>query len=136
MPRPSRNNIYESVIRRMVTVALEEQEMDFSRDHASDSDQQLLAYIRQQAAVLGYTPRYKEIIGWKLIEERFGSWGCALERAGLRIHTSCSVSKLPRIQMEVEKQKELYRKKKAEKKLKAQQRIKEQNMKMKQKEQV
>ena len=136
MPRPSRNDIYESVIRRMVNQALEEQEMIFAGDHALDTDEQLLSYIRQQATALGYTPRYKEIIGWKMIEERFGSWGCALERAGLRVCTSCSVSKLPRIQMEVEKQKELYRKKKAEKKLKAQQRLQEQNMKKKQNENV
>ena len=64
MPRPTRNEIYESVIRKMVMKALEEQELQFTRDHAFDSDEQLLDYIRQQAYVFHYAPRYKEIIGW------------------------------------------------------------------------
>lgn len=127
MPKPSRNDIYESVIRRMVAQALEDQERNFSRDHAFDSDEQLIAYIREQAETLHYAPREKEIIGWKLIIERFGTWGQAIEKAGLRISSSCPVSKLPRIQKEVEKQKEVYRQKKAEKKIRAQQRLKEQN---------
>lgn len=136
MPKPSRNDIYESVIRRMVAQALEDQERNFSRDHAFDSDEQLIAYIREQAETLHYAPREKEIIGWKLIIERFGTWGQAIEKAGLRISSSCPVSKLPRIQKEVEKQKEVYRQKKAEKKIRAQQRLKEQNEKKKQKTKV
>lgn len=115
MPKPSRNDIYESVIRRMVAQALEDQERNFSRDHAFDSDEQLIAYIREQAETLHYAPREKEIIGWKLIIERFGTWGQAIEKAGLRISSSCPVSKLPRIQKEVEKQKEVYRQKKRRK---------------------
>ena len=122
MPRPSRNEIYESVIRKMVMQALEEQELQFTRDHAFDSDEQLLDYIREYAFVFHYAPRYKEIIGWKLICERFGSWGAAIEKAGLHLSSSCSVEKLPRIQEEVRKQKELYRQKKAEKKLLSEQR--------------
>lgn len=122
MPKPTRNEIYEAVIRRMVQQALDEQEQNFTKDHISDSDEQLLTYIREQAEILHYTPRYKEIIGWKLITERFGSWGSAIESAGLHIRFRCPVDKLPRIQQEVEKQKELYRQKKAEKKLLSQQR--------------
>ena len=133
MARPVRNDIYESVIRRMVTQALDEQERSFSEEHAFDSDEQLLAYIREQAEILHYTPREKEIIGWKLITERFGGWSQAMEKAGLCISANCPVNKLPRFQKEVEKQKEVYRQKKAEKKLRAQQRVKEQNEKRKQK---
>ena len=117
MPRPSRNEIYESVIRKMVMQALEEQEQQFTRDHAFDSDEQLLDYIREYAFAFHYAPRYKEIIGWKLITERFGSWGIAIEKAGLHLSSSCPVERLPRIQEEVRKQKELYRQRKAEKKL-------------------
>jgi len=117
MPSPTRNEIYESVIRKKVMQALDEQELQFTRDHAFDSDEQLLDYIREHARVFHYAPRYKEIIGWKLICERFGSWGAAIEKAGLHLSSSCSVEKLPRIQEEVRKQKELYRQKKAEKKL-------------------
>lgn len=122
MPRPSRNEIYDAVIRKMVQQALEEQERNFIRDHASDSDEQLIIYIKEQASILCYTPRYKEIIGWQLMEQRFGSWEEALKKADLRICTSCAVNKLPRIQQEVERQKVLYRQKKAEKKQLSQQR--------------
>ena len=129
MPRPTRNEIYDAVIRKMVQQALEAQEQDFSMKHADDSDEQLIQYIKEQSAVLGYTPRYKEIIGWQLIELRFGSWEGALRKADLRICTSCSVNKLPRIQQEVERQKAIYRQKKAEKKERSTQRRIEQEQK-------
>ena len=129
MPRPTRNEIYDAVIRKMVQQALEAQEQSFIWDHASDSEEQLIAYIKEQAAILCYTPRYKEIIGWQLMEQRFGSWEEALRRADLRICTSCAVNKLPRIQQEVERQKALYRMKKAEKKEKSLQRRMEQEQK-------
>ena len=122
MPRPTRNEIYDAVIRKMVLQALEAQEQDFIRDHASDSDEQLISYIKEQTAVLGYTPRYKEIIGWQLMELRFGSWEEALKKANLRICSGCAVNKLPRIQQEVERQKVIYRQRKAEKKERSQQR--------------
>lgn len=122
MPRPTRNEIYESVIRKMVMQELERQELDFTRDHTFDSDEQLLTYLREQAELLHYAPRYKEIIGWKLITGRFGSWGAAIEKAGLHINSSCPVEKLPRIRQEIKKQKELYRQKKAEKRLLSEQR--------------
>ena len=124
MPRPTRNEIYESVIRKMVTQVLEDQELQFTRDHAVDTDEQLLDYIREYAAVFHYAPRYKEIIGWKLMKERFGSWGAAIEKAGLHL-------RLPRIQEEVRKQKELYRQRKAEKKILSEQRRLQQEAKQK-----
>jgi hypothetical protein len=129
MPRPTRNEIYDAVIRKMVLQALEEQEQGFIRDHASDSDEQLLNYIKEQAAILCYTPRYKEIIGWQLIEQRFGSWENALRKANLRICSSCAVNKLPRIQQELERQKAIYRQRKAEKKEKSFRRRMEQEQK-------
>ena len=36
MPRPTRNEIYEAVIRKMVMQALDDQELQFTRDHAFD----------------------------------------------------------------------------------------------------
>lgn len=130
MPRPTRNEIYEAVIRKMVTQVLEDQEMQFTRDHAFDTDEQLLDYIRKYAEIFYYAPRYKEIIGWKLISERFGSWGAAIEKAGLHLSSSCPTEKLPRIQEEVRKQKELYRQKKAEKKILSEQRRLQQEAKL------
>ena len=132
MPAPSRNEIYEAVIRKMVTQALEEQENAFEQAHEQDSDESLFLYLQEHTKVLGYAPRYKEIIGWRLLEQRFGGWNEALQRAGLTPSQRCPVTKLPRIIAETEKQQELYRQKKAEKKLKNKQRMEAQAKKRKQ----
>ena len=131
MPTPSRNDIYEAVIRKMVNQALEEQEDAFEQIHRSDPEDALVAYLQHCAEVLGYSPRYKEIVGWRLLEQRFGSWSDALQRAGLPPAARCPVTKLPRILEETEKQKELYRRKKAEKKLRNRQRMESQERKKK-----
>jgi DNA-directed RNA polymerase subunit RPC12/RpoP len=70
-------------------------------------------------------------IGWRLLEQRFGGWNEALQKAGLIPAPKCPVTKLPRILEETEKQKELYRQKKAEKKLKNKQRMEAQARKRK-----
>ena len=126
MPTSRRTEIYEAVIRKMVTQALEAQEEKFEREHMEDSADMLLGYLRGCAAELGYVPRYKEVVGWRLIELRFGSWNVALQLAGLPAAARCPANQLPRILVETEKQKELYRRRKAEKKQKSLQRMKEQ----------
>lgn len=131
MPTPSRNDIYEAVIRKMVTQALEEQEDLFEQEHAQDSDGMLLAYLHLCASELGYSPRYKEVIGWRLLEQRFGGWNAALQQAELVPAVRCPVTKIPRIIEETEKQKEIYRQRKAEKKLRNRQRLQEQERKKK-----
>lgn len=131
MPTPSRNDIYEAVIRKMVTQALEEQEDLFEQEHAQDSDAMLLAYLHLCASELGYSPRYKEVIGWRLLEQRFGGWNASLQQAGLVPAVRCPVTKLPRIQEEADKQKEIYRQRKAEKKLRNRQRMEGQERKQK-----
>lgn len=117
MAYPGRQSIYEATIRRMVQGALKQQEEDFLLQHRTDTDEQLLLYLRSWAARLHHTPQPVEVVGEQLMEERFGSW----ERA-------CSLAKLPpprtgnpkkpfaRVLEETEKQKELYRLHKAEKK--------------------
>ena len=131
MPTPSRNDIYEAVIRKMVNQALEEQEERFEEIHGKDTDEALILYLQDRARELGYSPRYKEIIGWELLEQRFGGWNEALQKAGLIPAPKCPVTKLPWILEETEKQKELYRQKKAEKKLKNKQRMEAQARKRK-----
>lgn len=116
MPTPSRNDIYEAVIRKMVTQALEEQETIFEQNHGQDTDEGLILYLWGCAQDLGYSPRYKEVIGWRLLEQRFGGWNAALQQAELAPGVRCPVTKIPRIIEETEKQKEIYRQRKAEKK--------------------
>ena len=122
MPTPSRNDIYEAVIRKMVNQALEDQEDAFEQIHRSDPEDALVAYLHHCAEVLGYSPRYKEIPGWRLYEQRFGTWNEAITAAGLPTCGKCVLTKLPRYLEEVEKQKKCYRQRKAEKKLLAEQR--------------
>ena len=126
MPTPTRNEIYDAVIRRMVTEALASQEDAFAQTHSQDSDEQLLDYLRHCAEELGHSPGYKEVIGWRLLEQRFGSWREALQKAGLSPAEPCPVTKLPRIIEITQQQKEEYRRKKADKKRRAQRRRREQ----------
>ena len=50
MAYPGRHNIYEAAIRRMVQQALQQQEESFREQHESDTDQQLLLYLRAAQA--------------------------------------------------------------------------------------
>ena len=131
MPAPSRNEIYEAVIRKMVNQALEEQEDVFEQDHGQETDAELCLYLRECAGVLGYSPRYKEVMGWRMLEGRFGGWSEALKAAGLAPAGKCPVTKLPRILEETERQKEIYRQRKAEKKRKNKERMEAQEKKKK-----
>lgn len=133
MPNPSRNEIYDAVIRRMVSDALQEQEDRFSLEHAADTDEQLALYLLKCAEELGHTPWPREIAGGAMIRDRFGSWEAALKKAVLPPpSTPDRVSGFVRIQEETERQKLLYREKKIAKKERAQQRMKTQKNRKKQ----
>ena len=132
MAYPGRQNIYDATIRRMVQDSLDQQEQVFRQQHESDTDEQLLAYLRVCAIRLHHTPWPGEILGGSFIQERFGSWNRALIQAKLPApRTANQMKSFARIQTETEKQKELYRQKKAEKKLRSQQRIQDQLKKQK-----
>ena len=122
MPAPSRDEIYRAVIRKMVTKALEDEELAFEQAHGGDTGQELLLLLQQQAEMLGHSPKYREIPGWRLYEQRFGSWNQALTAAGLSPCGKCALTKLPRYLEAEKRQKELYRQRKAVKKLLAEQR--------------
>jgi len=113
-----RKNIYEGAIRKMVTLALEAREEEFRKEHGSDPDGQLIAYLRLCAAKLQHTPWPLEILGGSVIAERFGSWENALKAAGLpRPLEENKPANFRRVQQEEARQKEIYRQRKAEKKL-------------------
>ena len=58
---------------------------EFIREHGGDSDEQLVAYLRQCARALGHTPYRGEVKGSEFIKERFGGWSVALVVAGLEL---------------------------------------------------
>ena len=135
MAYPGRQNIYEATIRRMVQEALEQQEQEFRQQHESDTDEQLLAYLRGWAIRKNHTPWPGEIIGGKYIQERFGSWNRALLLARLpEPRTENQTKSFARVQEETKKQKELYRQRKVEKKELANQKRLRQEAKKKQSE--
>ena len=63
--------------------SLEQQEKQFSVDHKNDTDEQLLAYLRDFTAKMGHTPNPGEIIGGQYLFRRFGDWENAVRAAGL-----------------------------------------------------
>lgn len=132
MPNPSRNEIYDAVIRRMVGQALQEQEERFAQEHGEDTEEQLAMYLRQCAEELGHTPWPREIIGGNMLKARFGSWENAVEAARLPPpNTPDRLSEFARIREETERQKLLYREKKRAKKAYNQRRMKAQKEKQK-----
>ena len=134
MAYPGRKNIYEATIRRMVQESLAQQEQDFREQHVSDTDEQLLTYLRSWAIRLNHTPWPGEIVGGSFIQERFGTWNRALAMARLPMPGTANRSQsFVRVQEETEKQKERYRQRKAEKKELANQRRIQQEAKKKQK---
>ena len=132
MGYPGRQNIYEAAIRRMVQQALEQQEQQFREQHKSDTDAELIMYLRACAIRLHHTPWPGEIVGGSLILERIGSWDRAVLLARLPAPRGANQQKsFEHYREETERQKEIYRRKKAEKKVLAQQRIAQQGTKKK-----
>ena len=125
-----RNNIYEATIRRMVTQALDLQEQQFRDTHREDTDEQLLAYVCQWAALLGHTPWPREIVGGEFVEQRFGSWKAVVSKAKLPCPSiPDNPSHFARFREERARQALVYRQRKAEKKQRARQRQAQQNKK-------
>ena len=130
MAYPGRQNIYNAVIRKMVTEALGQEEQEFRTVHQCDSDAELLQYLRSCAQQLHHTPWPREIIGGSFLVERFGSWKRALILAKLpEPVTDDKVTTFLRVRKETERQKEIYKQRKAEKKLQSAKRRAEQERK-------
>ena len=114
---PDRQVIYQATIRRMVEESLQEKEAYFVSEHASDTDAQLAAYLRQCAAGLGHTPHAKEIVGWQYILASFGTLEKAIYMAQLLLpSTPKTPSKFRLVLDEYEIQQKIYRQKKEDKK--------------------
>lgn len=127
MPKPTRNQIYDAVIRRMVNEAMEEKELAFAQAHGADGEEVLLGVIIGAANALGHSPWPEEFIGGRVIEQRFGSWEEALRRAGLDAPPRPRrMEHFLRVQEETRRQRLIYRQRKEEKKRKARERMENQ----------
>ena len=78
-----RNDWYEKKLDQRVRTSLLKKDDRFAQEHKNDTNDQLLAYLRDFAKELGHTPNVCEIIGGKFIEKRFGDWNRAVLLAGL-----------------------------------------------------
>ena len=63
--------------------ALRALNVQFAQEHAEDSNDMLLEYVRQEAVRFGFTPNAGEIIGGAYISSRFGGWKHMIAAAGL-----------------------------------------------------
>lgn len=124
--KASRQDIYNAVIHRMVQESLTAKHEAFAQEHAQDTTEQLVTYIRACAIRLGHSPHQKEVIGWPMLTERFGTWGNALRAARLPFpRTPNNPAQFALMLDEIEEQKRIYRERKAEKKIRAQKRMAE-----------
>ena len=64
--------------------ALRQRNVQFAQTHGDASDEELLDYVRGEAARLGMTPNAGEIIGGHFIAVRFGCWKNVVTAAGSR----------------------------------------------------
>lgn len=79
---------FESQIRDRTNMALKQRNEQFGIDHAADTDEQLIDYVKQCAEKLGRAPCMEEVIGGKVISERFGGWIKLLNAADLPVPRS------------------------------------------------
>lgn len=79
----NQDGFLEELMTRRAMAALEQENLRFPREHANDSNRQLVAYLRNCAREIGHSPNACEVIGGLYIAARFGGWSKALIRAGL-----------------------------------------------------
>lgn len=74
---------FNAKVARRTYDAIPQMHRQFAMSHTNASDEELLEYVRQQAALMGCTPNACEIIGGAFIAARFGSWQSVVSAAGL-----------------------------------------------------
>jgi len=129
------NSFYSTIIAQRAARELEKKELQFAEDHSKDKDSELILYVCQQALLLGHTPREKEIVGWRYLLERFGSWDKILIKAYLKPYpVQEPESEYAIVREERDRQIELHKERKRKRKIKAAQRVKQQEQKRREQE--
>lgn len=73
----------EQHVDQRAKAALQEKQEAFEKEHQTDTEEQLLDYVRQEAAKLRYTPNPGDLIGGPYIYKRFGNWERVVALCGL-----------------------------------------------------
>lgn len=118
----------ERQIHMRLTAYLEQRERDFLRDHAGDTDVELIACVLQKARELGHMPHPLELAGGQYLQERLGDWRMLARRLGyLPVGKARSETVRQRLKEQIAEQFAAERRaRKAEKQQKAEQRQQEQ----------
>ena len=88
---------------------IQQRELRFAAMHGDDTDEELLAYIREIAGELGHMPNKTEVLGYQYIKKRLGPWPRVLERANLKKPPK-NKKTMKQKRREVEKRRKEYRK--------------------------
>lgn len=73
----------EQLVDQRAKAVLQEKQETFEKEHQTDTEEQLLDYVRQEAAKLRYTPNPGDLIGGPYIYKRFGNWERVVALCGL-----------------------------------------------------
>ena len=73
----------EQQVGQRTKAVLQEKQETFEKEHHTDTEEQLLDYVRQEAAKLRYTPNPGDLIGGPYIYKRFGNWERVVALCGL-----------------------------------------------------
>lgn len=73
----------EQHVDQRAKAVLQEKQETFEKEHQTDTEEQLLDYVRQEAARLRYTPNPGDLIGGPYIYKRFGNWERVVALCGL-----------------------------------------------------
>ena len=115
--RGTSGNFLDEMLAKRTRKELTDREEAFREEHAGDTDDELLEYLRLCALELGHTPNSCEIIGGSCIQERFGTWSRAVRFAGLpRPGTPPKPENRKIYRDEYEKQRRLFLREKRERK--------------------
>lgn len=83
MGRTDHRDFMENLMTRRTEAALNARNLAFPKEHARDSDEQLIRYLLKCAKEIGHSPDMCEVIGGLYLARRFGGWQKAISRAGL-----------------------------------------------------
>ena len=73
----------EQQVGQRTKAVLQKKQETFEKEHQTDTEEQLLDYVRQEAAKLRYTPNPGDLIGGPYIYKRFGNWDRVVALCGL-----------------------------------------------------
>ena len=74
---------FQNRVREQTHAALQQQEIEFAKNHKQDTDEQLLEYVCAFSKAFGRTPNACEIIGGRYISSRFQGWEAVVATARL-----------------------------------------------------